>query len=90
MGTRAREWLSRAVSMLELPAEAFGETRLQLVGRRQMVIENHRGLVAFSPREVVVSTPTGRLVVAGQGFVIEAIRPDRLRIAGRIEEVRLT
>ena len=90
MGTRGRQWLSRAVGMLELPAEAFGETRVELVGRRQVVIDNHRGLVAFSPQEVVVSTPAGRLVVTGQGFVIDAIRPDRLRIAGRIEEVRLT
>lgn len=90
MGTKGKEWLSRAVGMLELPAEAFGETRLELVGRRHLVIENHRGLLAFSPQEVVVSTPTGRLVVTGRGFVIEAIRPDRLRIAGLIEEVRLT
>ena len=90
MGTKGKEWLSRAVRMLELPAEAFGETRLELVGRRQLVIENHRGLLAFSPQDVVVDTPGGRLVVTGRGFVIEAIRPDRLRIAGLIEEVRLT
>lgn len=85
-----REWAGRAIRFLELPAEAFGETKVQMVGRRQLTIENHRGLVAFSPHEVVVSTPTGRLVVTGQGFVIEGVRPDRLRIAGRIEEVRLT
>lgn len=90
MGRRGTRWLARTAAALDLPAEAFGETRIEMVGRRRLLIENHRGLLAFSSREVLVETPAGRLAVTGRGFVIEAIRPNRLRIAGIIEEVRLT
>ncbi|WP_324667754.1 YabP/YqfC family sporulation protein [Geochorda subterranea] len=89
MARRGKGWLAGAARALDLPPEAFGETRIEMVGRRRLLIENHRGLLAFSSREVVVDTPNGRVAVAGRGFVIEAIRPDRLRIAGLIEEVRL-
>lgn len=83
-----RGWPERAARQLDLPVEAFGAARLTVGGRDRVFIENHRGLVAFSPQEVVVRTDFGRVAVAGRGLVLESLWPDRVSVAGRIDTIR--
>lgn len=82
-------WLARLARHLELPAEAFGVTRLVVVGQDRVEVENHRGLVAFSSREVVLRTDAGRVRVDGENLTLDLLWPDRLRVVGRIEAIRL-
>lgn len=82
-------WAARLARHLELPEEAFGITRLVVVGRDRVEVENHRGLIAFSPREVVLRTRTGRVLVGGENLSLDMLWPDRLRVAGRIETIRI-
>ena len=82
-------WLSRLARHLELPPEAFGVTRVVLVGRDRVEIENHRGLLAFSTREVVVRADAGRVRIDGEGLILQLLWPDRLRVVGRIASVQL-
>ena len=81
-------WVARVARQLELPAEAFGVTRL-VVGRDRIDVENHRGLVAFSPQEVVFRMDAGTAAVAGEALALELLGPDRLRVVGRIRRVTL-
>ena len=82
-------WLARSARYLELPVEAFGAARLIVVGRESLEIENHRGLLAFSPTEVVVRSEQGRITVTGRGLTLDLLWPDRLRVTGVIEAVQL-
>lgn len=81
----------RLVSLLELPGDVVLDvTRVTLVGDREMVVENHKGVVEFTPNRVVLMVPEGRLAVEGQDLRIGSISPEQVILAGTIRGMRYT
>ncbi len=81
--------LERCVRALDLPAEAVGVPRVELVGRNQLRMENHKGILAYGDDEVLVSG--GRLVVRvkGRNLELKAMTADELLIMGEIRAVEV-
>lgn len=86
----ARRDLRRKVAaMLELPEETMLDVaRISLVGNMDLLVENHRGLVYYSPEQVVLAVPEGRVAVTGAELSIGYLSPDQVTILGRIRSVR--
>ena len=88
----------RRESLLEKTAEAFdlpgdvvaGLPRVELLGDRQLRMENHRGILAYGEEEIHVSG--GKLIVKvrGRGLAIRAMNASELLITGEIAGVDLT
>lgn len=66
---------------------ANGSTLITLVGQVHIYIENHRGLLVFSDKEVRLLLKHGQLLIKGQSFVIKTILPEELLLEGIIEQV---
>ena len=64
-----------------------GSPRITLVGQIHIYIENHRGLLVFSDKEVRLLLKHGQLLIKGQSFVIKTILPEELLLEGIIEQV---
>ena len=85
-------------SLLEKTAEAFdlpgdvvaGLPRVELLGDRQLRMENHRGILAYGEEEIHVSG--GKLIVKvrGRGLALRAMNASELLITGEIAGVDLT
>ena len=88
----------RRESLLEKTAEAFdlpgdvvaGLPRVELLGDRQLRMENHRGILAYGEEEIHVSG--GKLIVKvrGRGPALRAMNASELLITGEIAGVDLT
>ncbi|HIY16821.1 MAG TPA: sporulation protein [Candidatus Intestinimonas stercorigallinarum] len=88
----------RRESLLEKTAEAFdlpgdvvaGLPRVELLGDRQLRMENHRGILAYGEEEIHVSG--GKLIVKvrGRGLALRAMNASELLITGEIAGVDLT
>jgi len=61
--------------------------RLTMVGNLQVVIENHRGIVEYSPKRVVVAFNQGRLVLEGEDLVIGTIQAEEIAITGKVQSL---
>jgi sporulation protein YqfC len=86
----AGEFRRRVAELLDLPEDVLLQVpRLELVGRLQLRLTNHRGLVRFDSQEVVVRVPEGEVHIAGEGLVIGWIDKEELLITGRLAAVRL-
>lgn len=84
-----RDLRRKMAAMLELPEEMMLDVaRISLVGDMDLVVENHRGLVAYSPDQVILDVPQGRIAVAGTDLRIGFLSPDQVTILGRIRTVR--
>ena len=58
-------------AFLELPGEpAFREVQVILTGKRRAVIENYRNIQSYTREEILILTPSGRLVIRGKNLVI--------------------
>ena len=72
--------LDSVAELFDLPADVVaGLPRLELVGDRQLYLEHHTGLLAYSDTQIDANT--------GERLTLLAMTAEELRIGGRIEAV---
>ncbi len=73
------------VNLLELPRELVLDLpRATLIGNRQVVVENHRGVVEFTPERVRLATGSGEIRIEGEGLVLRNILLEEVVVEGKI------
>lgn len=82
-------FLERTAQAFDLPAEAAGVPKVELIGRHQVRMENHRGILAYGREEIMVSG--GRLLIRVRGTDLElrAMTGEALLITGTVSAVEL-
>jgi sporulation protein YqfC len=82
--------LSHSLSkLLDFPSDlAFDLPRVVMQGNLEMSIENHSGLMEFSPERILVGAGRGQLEITGEGLSIRSILIYEMEIEGRIAAVR--
>ncbi|MBQ3480855.1 MAG: hypothetical protein IJH48_00730 [Oscillospiraceae bacterium] len=72
---------------LELPAEALGSLLVTAVGRRRVLIENHRGVAQYSDVCLLLKAAEGIYAVYGDGIRIRLLGRHKLAIEGDIRSM---
>ncbi|MBS4026449.1 MAG: sporulation protein YqfC [Clostridia bacterium] len=86
-----REQLKEAFSkMLEMPSDVILDMpKIILIGNIQMYIENHRGIVSFSPEKITIAVSLGQVEITGTNLIIRGIFSDEILLEGTIESVQI-
>ena len=71
------------------PDRMEGESRALWNGRRELIIEGHRGLFSYETRCIRVRSRTGLWTVTGEGLFIDHFGPEDLLIRGSVHAVAL-
>ena len=80
---KERVVLSTVAELFDLPADVVaGLPRLEMVGSRQLYLEHHAGILAYSEEQIDVNTSAGALRVRGEGLSLLAMTAEELRIGG--------
>ncbi|MDQ0244495.1 sporulation protein YqfC [Priestia abyssalis] len=80
-----KNWITRK---MELPADVLTDLpRVTMVGQIHVYIENHKGLLAFSDKEIRILLKQGQLLIKGQELVIKVIMPEEIVLEGKIGQV---
>jgi sporulation protein YqfC len=66
--------------MMDLP-------RITMIGQIHIYIENHRGLITFTEKELRLLLKQGQLQIKGNSFVIKTILPEEILLEGKIDQV---
>lgn len=78
------------VRALDLPPDvALDLPRLTLVGGVYLELENHRGLVKYSPHNVTVAYREGQLEVEGQDLVVDRLDEQVVVLSGEMASIRI-
>lgn len=84
-GNTLRNWM---LKNLELPQDVMMDLpRITMIGQIHIYIENHRGLITFSDKELRLLLKQGQLLIKGKGFVIKTIMPEEILLEGKIDHV---
>ena len=88
-GKRKEGLLERTAQIFDIPGETVGLPRVEITGRHELRMENHRGILAYGPEEIVVSG--GKLLVKIRGSELElrAMTAGELLITGTIWSVEI-
>ncbi len=81
--------LERTAQVFDLPGEVVGLPRVELTGRGELRMENHRGILAYGQEEILVSGGKLLIRVRGSGLELKAMTGDELLITGTILSVEL-
>ena len=63
--------------------------RVTAVGSRQLLVENHTGVTAFTQDCIRLDTGLGEICVTGDGLYLCQMRPGALIVRGNIRRVEL-
>jgi sporulation protein YqfC len=87
IGRSLRKWAAR---VLDLPQDVvFDLPRVTLIGGVQLTVENHRGVLGFSPESLRLAMDQGELEVTGRDLVIRTIGSEEVFVEGQIRGVTL-
>lgn len=80
--------LNTVAELFDLPADVVaGLPRLEMVGSRQLYVEHHAGILAYSEEQIDVNTSAGVLRIRGERLSLLAMTAEELRIGGSIAAV---
>ena len=61
--------------------------RLTIIENREIYIENHKGIIKYTDKEILIKTETGILSVCGKDLKIEYIRTNDIFVFGFFEKI---
>ena len=80
--------LGGVAELFDLPVDVVaGLPRLELIGNRQLYLERHTGLLAYSDTQIDANTGFGVLRIRGERLTLVAMTGEELRIGGKIDGV---
>ena len=90
-GKRKKESvLERTAQVFDLPGDLVaGLPRMELIGDRELRMENHRGMLAYGSEEIHISGGKLILKVRGEGLELRSMNAGELLITGQIRAVEL-
>lgn len=81
----------RVTDFLDLPRDIFLDLpKITLLGNLQLQIENHYGIIEYSPGIIRVSSRRGEIMVTGSDLLIETILAEEISIVGKIEGIKFS
>ena len=73
---------------MDLPPDVLLELpRITMLGQLHIYIENHRGLLVYSDKELRLLMKQGQLLIKGKDFVLKTMLPEEILLEGEIEHV---
>ena len=70
---------------LDLPGDAAaGQVRVTMIGTARVLVENHRGLLAYGENAVEIRRTGGLLRIRGDGLLLKAMDREAILVAGTI------
>jgi sporulation protein YqfC len=82
---RVRNWMA---NKMDLPQDVMMDLpRITMIGQIHVYIENHRGLLVFTDKELRLLLKQGQLLIKGKSFVIKTILPEEILLEGKIDQV---
>ena len=83
-------FLERTAELLDLPADGLaGVARVELIGDRELRIENHKGILAYGDEEIHVSAGAFVIKISGHDLELRAMTGLELCVTGRIGQIQL-
>lgn len=87
---RRRGFTEKLAQVFDLPADAVaGLPLVELCGDKQLRVENHRGILAYDPREIHIGGGKVAIRVKGLELELKVMNAGELLITGQIFSVSL-
>jgi len=84
-----KQRIRRLSTVLNSTEAVPGVPLVEIVSRHRVLIENHRGVMAYSSVEICAKVKYGLVCVCGKELQLARMTKEQLVITGIIEQIRL-
>lgn len=89
MQRRQKGVLQSLARRLDIPQDIVLDLpRITMLGNKQILIENHKGIIEYTSQLVRISLSQGELTVIGAGLMLGNLQQEQILVEGEIREVR--
>ena len=81
--------LPRLFGALEQTKELSKLPLVELAGPNRVLVENHLGVLAYSPNEIQIKLTFGKLSIAGNDLEFMQLNREQLVITGNVDALQL-
>ena len=83
---RLERMKSTVTDIFELPREIMMNLpKITMVGSNQMLVENHKGVIEYTPQRIRVNSSIGVIRVQGKDMNLKNIAADDIMITGEVK-----
>ena len=81
--------MQRLAGLLELPQDIVLDLpRITMLGNIQMLIENYKGIIEYTPILVRIRLKQGEIVISGSDLVLGNLQAEQILLEGTLSEIR--
>jgi sporulation protein YqfC len=89
MGRNKKNNLLVLANLLELPDDIVLDLpRMTMLGNKQLLVENHKGIIEYSTILVRIKLSQGTLVIHGEQLALGSLQQEQILIEGIIKVVQ--
>lgn len=68
---------------------ALNTAIIHIIGKTEIIIENYKGIVSYTTKEIIVKGNSNKIYILGDGLQIEYYCGDDMKVKGRISDVKI-
>lgn len=81
--------IASLAGLLELPQDIVLDLpRVTMLGNIQLLVENHKGIIEYTPVLVRIRLKQGELVIYGSDLVLGNLQAEQMLVEGTLNEIR--
>jgi sporulation protein YqfC len=86
---RRKRNLQSLAGFLEIPQDLVLDLpRITMLGNKQLLVENHKGIIEYTPSLVRIKLSQGELFIHGEDLMLGNLQADQILIEGLVQEVK--
>lgn len=83
-----KQW-QRLASILEIPEDIVLDLpRITMLGNRQLLVENHKGIIEYTPSLVRIKLEQGELIITGKNLMLGNLQIEQILVEGIVGDVK--
>lgn len=81
--------LQALAGLLEIPQDIVLDLpRITMLGNQQLLVENHKGIIEYTPALVRIKLNQGEIWIIGTNMVLSNLQSEQILIEGTISEFK--
>jgi len=82
------QW-QRLAGILEIPQDIILDLpRITMLGNKQLLVENHKGIIEYTPSLVRIKLNQGELLVTGKLLTLCNLQLEQILVEGTVREIK--
>lgn len=81
--------LQALAGIFEIPQDIILDLpRITLLGNKQLLVENHKGIIEYDSSLIRIKMSQGELIITGKNFTLGNLQLEQILIEGTIAELK--